>query len=129
MNILYCLFFGVVDFSIYSVLTGTVKIPKNILILIIGITIFAVFIHTGLLKIDGLMEWKDFFGLLMFSIGLVILYFGSKLQDIYFQGRRESLNQQLYENYKTVLDFVRYKLIYIMIYIYQFLAVWNESYR
>lgn len=129
LNIFYCAFFGMLDFVIYSVLSGAFKVPKNIILLIIGITAIIILLHTGMFKISSLMTWEDFFGLLMFSIGLVILHFGSKLQDVYFKNRQESLNQKLYENYKIVFDFVRYKLIYVMIYIYQFLAVWNESYR
>jgi len=129
LNIFYCVFFGILDFVIYSILLGAFKVSKNIVMLMIGITAITIFLHIGIFEISGLMPWKDFFELLMFSIGFIILYFGSKLQDIYFQNRQQSLNQKLYENYKMVLDFVRYKLIYIMIYIYQFLAVWNESYR
>lgn len=128
LNIIYCIFFGLLDFVIYSILTKA-NISKNIVMLTIGATAIAILLHTGIFEINSLMSWKDFFGLLMFSIGLIILYFGSKLQDIYMQNKKDTLNQKLYNSYKTVFDFVRYKLIYVMIYIYQFLAVWNESFR
>jgi hypothetical protein len=129
LNILYCLFFGALDFSIYLVLVRNERISKNILITALSIIISIVFLHVGLIEIKGLMKWNDFFGLSMFSVGIIILYFGSKFQDSYIHSRKESLNQKLYGSFKPVFDFVRYKLIYIMIYVYQFLAVWNENYR
>lgn len=128
INILYCIFFGILDFTLYALITGTIKIEKRILWLIIIISITVIILHAGLMEIY-LMKPKDFFGLLMFSVSLVILYYGSKLQDSFFATRKENFNQKIYETYMLVFDFVRYKLIYIMIYIYQFLAVWNESYR
>ncbi|CAG5002285.1 hypothetical protein DYBT9275_02858 [Dyadobacter sp. CECT 9275] len=129
LNILYCLFFGILDFSIYLYLVRNDRIPKNILVVALSTIILIVFLHAGWIEISGLMKWNDFFGLLMFSIGIIILYFESKFQDSYIDSRKESLNQKLYERFKPVFDFVRYKLIYIMIYVYQFLAVWNDSYR
>lgn len=129
LNIIYCIFFGCLDFVIYSKLTGAFKVSKNKIMLIIGVTVAVILLHRGIFNINGLMPWNDFIDLLMFSIGIVILYLGSKLQDIYIENKRASLNQRLYKNFKAVIDFIRYKLIYIMIYIYQFLAVWNETFR
>jgi hypothetical protein len=129
LNFFYCIFFGGLDLIIYSLLTGLFKVPKHVIISIIGLTIAVTLLHTGIFKIDSIMSWKHFGRLLTFSFGFIILYFGSKLQDVSFESKQNTLNQKLYLRFKTVFDFIRYKLIYIMLFIYQFLAIWNESIR
>ncbi len=81
---------------------------------------------------DYLMTKEDFLNLSFFSVGLIVLHFATNIQVATFKKYNVPQNEQgkkLQDNLLLVFDFMRQKLIYIMIYIYQFLAVWNENFR
>ena len=78
------------------------------------------------------MSTEDFFNLSFFSAGLVILHFASNVQVEMFKKYnkpQDERGKKLQLNLLLVYDFMRQKLIYIMVYIYQFFAVWNERFR
>lgn len=132
VNILYCLYFGLIAFILNVLLTKSNKINRGILLASSVVILIVIMLHTNLFEINFLMKSKDFFNLLNFSFGFVILHFGGKSQD-YIRERQNNktggVSLQTFNSFMIVVDFIRYKLIYIMIYLYQVLAVWNESYR
>ena len=132
INILYCLYFGLIAFILNAILTKSVKIDRGILFASSVVILIVIILHTNLFEINFLMKSMDFFNLLNFSLGFVILHFGGKFQDYMRENRNNKtggVSQQTFDSFMTVVDFIRYKLIYIMIYLYQVLAIWNENYR
>ncbi len=128
-NILYCIFFGLVNFLIYLKFQKSYDIPK--LYWYIGGIAVVLIIHLFGSN-DYLMSKGDFLNLSFFSLGLIVLHFATNIQVAIFKKYNIPQNEQgkkLQEYLLLVYDFMRQKLIYIMIYIYQFLAVWNESLR
>jgi hypothetical protein len=78
------------------------------------------------------MNSQDFFNLFFFSAALIILHYGTNIQVTLFKkysNLQDKSGQKLLETFIKVFDFMRQKLIYIMIFIYQFLAIWNPIYR
>ena len=78
------------------------------------------------------MKNNDFFNLLVFSLCLIILHYGTNFQVSLFKKRIKTVNirgQKLQESLLSVFDFMRQKLIYIMLSTYQILAVCNENFR
>jgi hypothetical protein len=132
VNILYCLYFGVIAFILNALLTKSFRIEKNILLVLSVVILIVIILHTDFFEINFLMKSKDFFHLLNFSFGFVILYFGGKFQD-YIRDKSKNktggVSQQTFKSFMIVVDFIRYKLIYVMIYIYQVLAIWNPKIR
>jgi hypothetical protein len=128
-NILYCIFFGLVDLLIFLKLQKSSNIPK--MYWYIGGIVVVLIVHLfG--SSDYLMTKEDFLNLSFFSVGLIVLHFATNIQVATFKKYNVPQNEQgkkLQDNLLLVFDFMRQKLIYIMIYIYQFLAVWNENFR
>ncbi|WP_338875250.1 hypothetical protein WBJ53_06460 [Spirosoma sp. SC4-14] len=128
-EIVYSIFFGLIDLILFSLLTQKFKIDKKLTILSIAILLLTIFMQIGLLKIKSPMPNKDFLGLLGFSFGLLVLNIIGRFQGAFFD---EKFNKQLssvYPAFKNTIDFLFNKLIYIMIYIYQFLAIWRPEQR
>lgn len=68
----------------------------------------------------------------MFSFGLIIIHFGSLLQVKGFkraEAHVDSPNNSFSELTLKVFDFMRLKVIYGMIFLYQLLAVWVPKIR
>lgn len=128
-NTLYSIFFGVVDLLIYLKIQKSYDIPK--MYWYIGCIAIIIFAH--LIGISSfLMSTEDFLNLSFFSVALIVFHFATNIQVAIFKKYNVPQNDQgkaLQAKLLLVFDFMRQKLIYIMIYIYQFLAVWNESYR
>lgn len=78
------------------------------------------------------MSTRDFFNLLFFSIGLVILHFATNIQVELFKKYnkpKDERGEKLQSFILKVFDIMRQKLMYIMASISQILDIWNESYR
>lgn len=75
------------------------------------------------------MSTKDFFDLSMFSFGIIILNFMSKIQDVFMQSYNHNINETFFYKFKKIADVIRYKIIYIMIYMYQIVAIWYPEAR
>ena len=130
LNIFYSIFFLVVNLLIYLKLEKSFRLPQiYIFIAFIAVILIA---HVVFVKNDYLMSTEDFFNLSFFSAGLVILHFASNVQVEMFKKYnkpQDERGKKLQLNLLLVYDFMRQKLIYIMVYIYQFFAVWNERFR
>jgi len=129
-NILYSIFFCMVDLLIYVRLQKCIQINKAFslyLLILIVITI-----HFNFFESEILMNSQDFFNLVFFSVSLIILHYGTNIQ-VYllkkYNNLQDKIDQKLLEIFIEVFDFMRQKLIYIMIFIYQLLAIWNPIYR
>jgi hypothetical protein len=130
LNIFYSLFFGILNLLIYSKLSKFYQFSKEYLFYLL--IVIVLFIHLGFIKNNYLMTTKDFFNLVFFSVSLIILHYVTNIQVILFKKYnvpQDERGQKLQSILLSVFNFMRQKLIYIMIYVYQFLAIWNESYR
>lgn len=134
MNILYCLYFALVDMIFYYIITNN-KIGTNKYLKILILASCAVFtlLHIKFLHFNLLMETKYFFYLLNFSLGIPVLFFISKIQTFLFKRFYNRNQSQVPESFLGKLDtinhFIMNKLLFVMIYIYQFWAIWNENAR
>ena len=128
-DIFYSIFFGVVNLLIYFKLQKSYQPQK--MYLYVGSIVIIIIIHFfG--KHEYLMSTEDFMNLSFFSVALIVLHFATNVQVSLFKKYNVTQNEQaekLQSKLLMVFDFMRQRLIYIMIYLYQFLAVWNESYR
>jgi len=77
------------------------------------------------------MKGKDFFNLLLFSFSLILLHFFTKIQKKIFELLSGDNIQKtnLYNISIKTFDFMRYGLIYAMIYVYQIVAIWYPKAR
>src|SRR5688572_26240845 len=79
INIVYSIFFLLVNFVLFSLLTKALKIDKPLQsILILSILVWS-FLHTNFFGIEGLMKSEDFWDLMIFSLSLIISHFGGAL--------------------------------------------------
>jgi len=130
LKIFYSFFFGFVNLLIYLKLQKSIQPPKVYLYYIFIAVVFL--LHLGFVKNNYLMSEEDFYNLSFFSVGLVVLHFGTNIQIAIFKKHnkpQDERGQKLQAIVLTVYDFMRQKLIYIMFYINQILDIWNESYR
>lgn len=129
-NFLYTLFFGIVNLFIYSKLIRKTKIKWEGLIY--SLIALILVIHLGIFKVNDIMPTKDFFNISFFSLALIILHYLTNIQVKLFKKYsvpQEERGKKLQLRIITIFNFMRQKLIYIMIYISQILDIWNESYR
>lgn len=129
-NILYSIFFCMVDLLIYVRLQKSIQINKAFLLYLLILIVIT--IHFIFFESEILMNSQDFFNLFFFSAALIILHYGTNIQVTLFKkysNLQDKSGQKLLETFIKVFDFMRQKLIYIMIFIYQFLAIWNPIYR
>jgi len=126
-NIFYTVFFGLCNIFIYVKLQRSAHIEKeNLVYTFITLVIL---VHTGLLQTGILMNTHDFFNIFFFSISLVILHYGTNFQVRLFKESNKPHNErqkQLQGFMLRVFDFMRQKLIYMMVSVYQLFAIWNE---
>lgn len=83
-------------------------------------------------KITDMMTTKDFFNLSFFSLALIILHYLTNIQVKLFEKysvSHDERGKKLQLRIITIFNFMRQKLIYLMIYISQILDIWNKSYR
>ena len=83
-----------------------------------------IILHSGLFSLTFLMPQKDFFDLTMFSIGLGIMNIMGRVQNWHIDQRIQDQTSPTYFAFRKAIDFIQNKLIYVMIYIYQLLAIW-----
>ena len=130
INILYSIFFGLINSFLFLKFQKSTQFTKGYLFyLFVSIVVFS---HLGVIKISYLMGTQDFLNLSFFSGALVVFHFATNIQVALFKKYNTPQNEQGYKLQSSLLlvfDFMRQKLIYIMIYIYQLLAVWDESFR
>ncbi|MGV3586801.1 MAG: hypothetical protein ACO1OF_07360 [Adhaeribacter sp.] len=131
LNIFYSLFFLVVDFAIFAQLTKAYKIEKKHLYFIGGSVLTLWILHNEVFHASFLMPYKDFLGILMFSFCLIILHLGSKFQVAVYKNLNttNTSNKKFPEFVLKVFDIMRFKIIYFLIYAYQFLAIWIPEIR
>ena len=117
LKLLYCLFFFLLDFLIFYFLVRKILVKEFIarlallfLVALLSMLFFAPFS----IKIEGLGY------LMFFSVSIIILHFGFKLMLYIFDVLADNRLQVLFKNnLQPVVDFIRLKLIYIIVFIYQ----------
>ncbi|GAB2555009.1 hypothetical protein GCM10027085_52820 [Spirosoma aerophilum] len=83
-----------------------------------------IILHSGLFSLTFLMSEKDFYNLMMFSISLGILNIMVRFQNWYIDQRSQNQTSPTYFAFRKALDFMQNKLIYVLVYAYQLLAIW-----
>lgn len=129
-NTLYSLFFCLINLLIYLRLEKSFQFEKApLLYVLIFVFITA---HFGFVQIENFMPAHEFYDLIFFSVGLIILHYGTNFQVMLLKKHsilKYNENQKSQENVLRVFDFMRQKLIYILITAYQILAIWNPRFR
>lgn len=129
-NVLYSFFFGAINLLIYLKLEKSIRLKR--IYWSCGFVLIAVFAHLGFMKSEFLMHTEDFFNILFFSVALVVIHFAANIQVSTFNdysNPSDTRGQKLQTYLLLAFDFMRQKLIYVIISIYQFLAVWDEILR
>lgn len=123
-NVIYSVFFGLTDLLIFYLFTQSVTISWKVLLAYGLVFMLSIILHSGRFSLTFLMSEKDFFDLMMFSIGLAILNIMGRVQNWYFDERIQDKTSSTYIAFRKTIDFIQNKLIYVMIYIYQLVAIW-----
>jgi hypothetical protein len=129
-NVFYSILFGTINLLIYLKLQKAIQ-PKKAY-WFYGFIMVAIVAHMGFIRSYFLMNTEDFFNLSFFSVALIVFHFVTNIQVKLFKkynNPQDIRAQKLQSFVLLIFDFIRQKLIYIMTYSYQFLAVWNESFR
>ncbi|PLK44823.1 hypothetical protein [Emticicia sp. TH156] len=129
INILYCAFFAALDYTIYRHLGAKQNLPRPILLAVVSSLVIMIILHIEAFRISIFMPSKDFFNLLTFSWSLIIIHFQAALSIYLLKRRQHGMPEKAFGIYTKVFDFMRHQLIYLMIYAYQYLAIWGEKLR
>lgn len=120
-----------VNFFIYAMINKCAIINKSSKIMIL-LSIFVVFIlHTDILKIGFLMTSKDFFRIFVFSFSLIVFHVFFKIASLRMNRleNKSNFNFPNYIKYRQITNFIKFKLIYLLITAYQIAAVFNHELR
>lgn len=129
INLIYCIFLASIDYVIYIHFTEKGKLNKSHYYLLGIVVLVFTITHLDFFNLPFLLSSRDFFHIFMFSIGLIIIHYQGTILSFFLKNKKGNIDEKVFETYHVFFDFMRQKLIYIMIYIYQFLAIWNESFR
>ena len=133
MLILYILFFSGVNFLIYNLLVGDIKLNSK-LIICIAILVF-LFLFVQIFYLNGkFIPNTYFYNLIQLSIGIIIIHFLIKfmislvLGDIEKMGKNSSFAKDFLTNF---FDLLRFKLVYVLVFIYQTYSLfsWYQTYN
>ena len=128
LNLFYCIFFCLINFLIYIRLEKSIHFHnENIVYFVVA---FAAALHLDLLSFNHLMNSKDFFNILIFSFGLIVIHYMANLMIAYIKWRDKGAhNHEEIEDGLWFFNFIRQNIMYIMTCLYQILAVCNKSFR
>jgi predicted membrane channel-forming protein YqfA (hemolysin III family) len=80
VNIIYTVFFTILNLGLYCVLNNKITLNKRRVIFITLTLLVVVIFHYIFSGLNDLMLVNDFLGILSFSFGLIILHFGAVFQ-------------------------------------------------
>lgn len=133
LSLLYTLFFLILDLLLFMALNKNVKLERYHWASVVLTVLFIVVLHSKSFRISSsLMPQGDFVGLLMFSVALIVLHFGASFQMVIiniFKHRTSRVKRNIHDKATRVFDVMRTKIIYIVIFLYQALAVWLPEIR
>lgn len=119
MSILYLLFFGALNFLIFLFFARKVEITKKAKIILIIYLLFFLVIHF-FQKSQSYLSNQHFFHLIKFSAIGVVLHYGSMISSIMMKKVNKDFENHLSSK---MYDFLRFYLIYILIFIYQSVSI------
>lgn len=125
MIIVYILFFAVLNFIIFHFLTKKVELSNKLYVILIAICILILFLHYSGVFFKPIPN-NHFYHQIIFSLMLFVLHIGSYIPILVM--KRMVPN---FENHFafTVFNFVRFYVIYILIFIYQCTSLISISSR
>lgn len=131
MSFLYVVFFGLTDLLLYSLLTNAIKLKKELLWLIVGIIVIVLVIHLSIFQY-GPMPPQRFWTISKSFLILILFHFVSGFFARFVEKRfveAASTNKRSVDTVLKIFNFILYKLIYVIMFIYQVMEVWVWSGR
>jgi len=122
VNLVYCLFFILLNLFLYLVISKSLLLNKSFFIGGFTFFLIAIFIHLVNLKTPNLMNSSDFYEIFIFSPSLVFFYYLFKFLT-YKIVPKKKYNQLNYLIIETLKNGLFFKLFYLMITIYQTLTI------
>ncbi len=123
MIITYILFFAVLNFIIFHFLTGKVDLSNKLRIALIVICVIMLFLHYSRALFKPLPN-NYFNHLMIFSLTLFILHIGSFIPILVMKRINPNFERHLAF---TVFNFMRFYVIYILIFVYQSTSLISSS--
>jgi hypothetical protein len=122
INLVYCLFFILLNAFLYLVISKSLLLNKSLLVSGFAFFFIIIVIHLSNLKLPNLLNSLDFYEIFIFSPALVFFYFLLKFLNFRIDPKKK-YNQLNYLIIKTLKNGLFFKLFYSMITIYQTLIV------
>ncbi len=123
MIFIYVLFFLALNLMIFSFLTKKIefnfRVQIGLIVLLVAITVLHLF-----KLLPELISNQHFFHLVLFSMVLFIMHFGSKLAILSMK--------KINPNFEThivfsVFNFMRYYIIYVLVFVYQCISLFSPQ--
>ena len=121
IKLAYCLFFGLLNLYLLTILTRVFKL-NQITIVILALVFFIGILFQFFAPPTELITNKTFKHLLFFSLALIVLHFGSSIMLSIFESKIQSMNLSnkfVQQVFIPAFDFIRLKLIYFLVFIFQ----------
>ncbi|GAB4045018.1 hypothetical protein GCM10028774_66110 [Spirosoma jeollabukense] len=130
VKIFYCLFFGLLDLLINSFLTGSFKVKPFWAIPAIILTLLLTYLHGQEVMYIFMLRPEVFNMMLLFSFLLVFFFFSGKIQDHLARSygtQKGDISPEFQKTFTDSFIFIRDKLIYVMVFLYQVLYIFYIS--
>lgn len=126
-KVLISFLFLVTNFTVYSLMQARAKNSYRLLFLgSVMIAFFLIPIQTDVVVFQT-MPKSTFNGLLFFSLALPIFRTLSKVQLLIFGKKIDESFKPGYSKIKPAMEFMFFKLIFAMVFVYQLYVVWDEA--
>jgi hypothetical protein len=121
LKLLYILFFAASNFVVYSMLHKTGKVNRTSLLVSIVIFLVALFLHTGVLNGNHLMQFSNFLTLSIMLTFPLIAYFWFKLFALKRINRlkEKGVNEIFVDRASHIFSFFFLRITFFMAFIFQ----------
>ncbi len=123
---IYCLLFGAVAYLLRQILTSKLLPGKKEIITLLAVVVsILVIAHTT--KVSNVLPTKSVYALLQFDIMLIVMFImqGFAIRRVKSKMGKQAAANTFFEGFFGVAETLRGTVIFIMIYIFQVVAIWS----
>ena len=122
MNLLYLLYFTILNYIIFALLTKKTEIAFRVKVVLLLFLVTVIVMHFMTTELSN----RHFLHLNVFSVGILLFHFGSALAIWVMVKTEPSFKDHIVF---SMFNFIRFYFIYILVYLYQLISLLSTEAR
>jgi hypothetical protein len=123
---IYCLLFGAVAYLLRQILTSKLLPGKKEIITLLAVVV-SILVVSYTTKVFNVLPTRSIYALLQFDIMLVVMFImqGFAIHRVKGKMGKQATSNTFFKGFFGVAEKLRGTIIFIMIYIFQVIAIWS----